>query len=94
MISLRPVQDQSQRRGEIVAPAVWLAEFLSEVNEHFAVKQLARSEFYSTALSKSVDVVWEYHAWRQAMVGTCLPFMVFTVTLQALWVAGCLVQLC
>jgi len=72
-----------------VAPAVWLAEFLSEVNEHFAMKQLARSEFYSTALSDSVDVVWEYHAWRQAMVGTCLPFITFTVTLHAFWVAGC-----
>ena len=53
----------------MVAPAVWLAEFLCEVNEHFAVRQLARSEFYSTALSEGIDVVWEYHAWRQAMVG-------------------------
>ena len=63
-----PAQDRGERRGSIVAPAVWLAEFLSEVNEHFAVKQLARSEFYSTALSESIEVVWEYHAWRQALV--------------------------
>ena len=63
------VQDHSERRSTIIAPAVWLAEFLSDVNEHFAVKQLARSEFYSTALSDTIDVVWEYHTWRQAMVG-------------------------
>ena len=63
------VQDQSERRSTIIAPAVWLAEFLSDVNEHFAVKQLARSEFYSTVLSDAIDVVWEYHTWRQAMVG-------------------------
>ena len=59
-----------------MAPAVWLAEFLSEVNEHFAVKQLARSEFYSAAFSESIDVVWEYHAWRQAMVSS-LTAMVY-----------------
>ena len=61
-------QDQSQRRSTIIAPAVWLAEFLSMVNEHFAMKPLARSEFYSTALSDAIDVVWEYHRWRQAVV--------------------------
>jgi hypothetical protein len=64
-----PEQDQSERRSSVVAPAVWLAEYLCEVNEHFAVRQLARSEFYSTALSDGIDVVWEYHAWRQATVG-------------------------
>ena len=62
------MQDQSQRRSTIIAPAVWLAEFLSDVNEHFAEKRLARSEFYSTALSDALDIVWEYHRWRQAMV--------------------------
>ena len=56
-----------------MAPAVWLADYLSEVNQHFAVKQLARSEFYSAAFSESIDVVWEYHAWRQAAVSLCLP---------------------
>ena len=62
------VQDQSQRRSTMIAPAVWLAEFLSMVNDQFAVKPLARSEFYSTALSDAIDVVWEYHRWRQAVV--------------------------
>ena len=62
------MQDQSQRRSTIIAPAVWLADFLSDVNEHFADKRLARSEFYSAALSDAIDVVWEYHTWRQALV--------------------------
>ncbi len=66
------LQDTGERRSSIVAPAVWLAEFLSEVNEHFAVKQLVRSEFYSTAFSDSIDVVWEYHAWRQVVVSSLM----------------------
>ena len=71
-----PAQDRGERRATIVAPAVWLAEFLSEVNEHFAVKQLARTEFYSAGLSEEIDVVWEYHAWRKALVSS----------LTAMWV--------